>query len=467
MIDPNAASAAALAAAIASSEVSSREIVAASLDRIEATADDLNAVVQVVAERALAEARESDAEAARGELRGPLHGVPITVKDSLDTEGIISTGGTLGRSRFVPERDAVAVGRLRAAGAIVVGKTNTPEFAGAGVTDNLVYGRTNNPYDVGRTPGGSSGGSAAILAAGGSSLDIGTDTGGSVRRPAHFCGIAGLKPTAGRVPRTGGVVPPGGVLDEIMVVGPMSRHVEDLSLALQIMAGPDVGDTLSAPVPFEDPGNVDVSSLRVAVHTDNGLVSPTADVVAAVESAAAALEPHIAEVEYVVPPHLDEALDVYYRCLHSTAAIRYRKLLEASGTEQASSFIADRIGPDAKPTPSVREFLGTLDDVARLKVSMRAIFDSYDLVLCPVAIEPAPRHEDMGGKGITYTSYTCVYNLAGWPAGVVRAGASAAGLPIGVQVVGPPWREDLVLAALAVVEESLGGWQPPGLVLGS
>ncbi len=461
MLDPNRASSADLAAAVVSGELTSEEIVSACLDRIAKTTDALNAVVQVVPERALAEARERDAEAGRGDLRGPLHGVPMTVKDSLETAGIVSTGGTLGRAEFVPQREAVAVARLRAAGAVVLGKTNTPEFAGAGVTDNLVYGRTNNPYGTGRSPGGSSGGSATNVAAGGAPLDVGTDTGGSVRRPAHFCGIAGLKPTPGLVPRTGGVVPPGGVLDEFMVVGPMSRWVEDLGLALRIMAGPDDGDPLTVPVPVGDSDAINVGSLRVAVHTDNGLVRPTADVVAGVEAAAAALEDHGAAVHVAVPPHIGEAFEVYYRCLHSTAAIRYGKLLETSGTTEPSPFIAARLVPGDRPPPTTEEFMATLGDMARLKVSMLEVFADYDVILCPAATAAAPRHEDTGANEISHTSYTCVYNLAGWPAGVVRAGSSPEGLPVGVQVVAPPWREDRVLAGLSILEAALGGWEQP------
>ena len=165
--------------------------------------------------------------------------MPITIKDSFDTEGVISTGGTLGRAaNFVPEQDATPVARLRAAGAVLLGKTNTPELTMAAETDNLVYGRTNNPFDVSRTPGGSSGGAAAIISAGGSPLDLGTDTGGSIRFPSHYCGIAGLKPTTGRVPRTGHIIGYDmGAAQSLTVVGPMARYVEDLELAFPIIAG--------------------------------------------------------------------------------------------------------------------------------------------------------------------------------------------------------------------------------------
>ena len=200
------ASARTMARAIQEKEVSAVELVDAHLARIEEVNPTINAVVQLAAERARAEAAEADAALARGESKGALHGVPFTLKDSIDTEGVITTGGTLGRKNYVPDADATVAARLRAAGGILLGKSNTPELTLAAETDNLVYGRTNNPFDVSRTTGGSSGGAGAIVTCGGAAFDIGSDTGGSVRYPAHFCGIAGLKPNSGRVPRTGHIV---------------------------------------------------------------------------------------------------------------------------------------------------------------------------------------------------------------------------------------------------------------------
>ncbi|MCZ6507813.1 MAG: amidase, partial [Acidobacteria bacterium] len=221
-------SVAALAAAVSSKEVSAEELVRHHLERIEAVNGDLNAVVQLDGDRALAQARRADAALAAGQSLGPLHGVPMTIKDSFDTEGVISTGGTAGRASFVPAEDATVVRRLREAGAILLGKTNTPELTLSYETNNRIYGQTKNPYDLERTPGGSSGGAAAILAAGGAPLEIGSDCGGSVRLPSHCCGTAGIKPTTGRVPRTGHIYPPGGMLDAFQQIGPMCRQVGDL-----------------------------------------------------------------------------------------------------------------------------------------------------------------------------------------------------------------------------------------------
>ena len=204
------ASATEQAKAIREKQISSEELVRACIKRIEEVNPKLNAVVQLPAETALEQAREADKALAKGEIRGPLHGVPFTLKDAIETEGVICTGGTLGRASYVPKEDATVVKRLRAAGGVLLGKTNCPEFGWAWESDNLIYGRTNNPYDLSLSPGGSSGGESAIIAAGGSPLGLGSDAGGSVRFPAHCTGITAIKPTSGRVPRTGHFPGPGG-----------------------------------------------------------------------------------------------------------------------------------------------------------------------------------------------------------------------------------------------------------------
>ena len=221
-------------------EVSSRELTEAHLARIEAVNPSINAVVVVDAEGALATADERDRESAKGESQGHLHGLPITIKDSLETAGMVTVAGTEGRAGVVPEQDATVMARLREAGVVLMGKSNTPELTMTWESNNLVYGTTNNPYDLSRSPSGSSGGAAAIVAAGGSPLDMGSDSAGSIRMPAHYCGIAGLKPTQGRVSRAGHVPPAGmGATGPLNQVGPMARFVEDLWLALPVISGVD------------------------------------------------------------------------------------------------------------------------------------------------------------------------------------------------------------------------------------
>jgi amidase len=457
------ASAATMARAIRDKKVSVKELVTAHLQRIEAVNPALNAVVYITYERALAEALAADQALTRGTTIGPLHGVPITIKDSLDTAGVVSTGGTKGRANFVPEHDATVVARLRAAGAILLGKTNTPELTLAGETNNLVYGQTNNPYDLSRTPGGSSGGAGAILAAGGSPLDIGSDTGGSIRLPAHFCGITGLKPTSGRVPRTGHIVPFGlGAVDSLTQNGPMARYVEDLILTLPIIAGVDWRDPGIVPMPLGDPDAVDLRSLRVAMHTDNGIKTPTPEIAAAVQTAAAVLADAGIAITADRPVALARTFELSSQLSGGDGRAWVRRLLSKAGTTAIHPWLIRRLD-EAQPL-EVAEYTAGLEDVDRFRSEMLSFMQNYDVILCPVCAFPAPPH------GTTFTeemwkgfSYTGAYNLTGWPGAVVRAGSSPEGLPIGVQIVAQPWREDVALAVARHLETALGGWQRPVL----
>jgi amidase len=327
-------SAGSFASAIRAKSVSSEEVVRACLDRIEAINGKLNAVVQLVAEDALASAREADEALARGGSRGPLHGVPMTIKDSLDTKGVVTTGGTSGRASFVPEDDATVVKRVKDAGAILLGKTNTPELTLSFETTNLVYGRTNNPYDLARTSGGSSGGATAIVAGGGAPFDIGSDYGGSIRLPCHFCGVAGIKPTMGRVPRTGHIYPFGGLLDSAQQIGPIARSVDDLALLLPILSGPDGVDPAIVPMPLSDPGGVSLSSLKVAFHTDNGILTPTPGTQDVVRKAAAALSEAGAVVEEARPPGIEESFDLAISIYFADGGAAVRRLLQKWGTTE-------------------------------------------------------------------------------------------------------------------------------------
>ena len=454
-------SAKSIAQAIRDQSVSVSEVVEAHLRRIEEVNPVINAVVQLAAERARAEARELDDALARGESRGPLHGVPVTIKDSFDTEGIVSTGGTLGRADYVPERDATPVARLRAAGAVVLGKTNTPELTMAAETDNLVYGRTNNPFDVSRTPGGSSGGAAAIITAGGSPLDLGTDTGGSIRFPSHYCGIAGLKPTTGRVPRTGHIIGPDmGAAQSLTVVGPMARYVEDLELAFPIIAGPDYRDPHMVPMPIGDPGEVDLAGLRVAYYIESRGATPTPETVRAVRDAAAALADAGATIAEESPSALEGVEDDQLSFIGADDWAWGDRLLERFGTTREHHWITMWRGM-AKPL-STGDFTALLEDLDRFRGGMIEFMETRDLIVCPISAGPALLHgssydeEHMRGLG-----YSGMYNLTGWPSAIVRVSTSPEGLPIGVQMVARPWREDVSLAAARVLEAAFGGWRAP------
>src|SRR2546425_4137194 len=325
-------SATSLAQAIRGKLVSSQEVVEAYIHRIEAVNPQLNAIVQLTAEAALAQAREADAAQARGEIKGPLHGVPITIKDSFDTKGVISTGGTKGRASYVPQQDATAVARMRAAGAIVLGKTNLPELSLAYESNNLIYGWTNNPYDLSRTPGGSSGGESAIIAAGGSPLGLGTDGFGSIRIPSHFCGIAGLKPTSGRIPFTGLLPPAFGASAKLRHVGPMARYVEDLILTLPILAGVDWRNPATVPMALDDPRNVELKSLRVAFYTDNGIMSPTHETIGIVRTAVHTMADVDASVEEARPAGIEQSYEIFRDLFAADGGAGVQRLLQTAGT---------------------------------------------------------------------------------------------------------------------------------------
>src|SRR5437868_7502383 len=332
-------SASELAEAIRSKKLSSKDVVEAHLERIAKVNPKLNAVVQLTAEAARKEADEADAALARGDIKGPLHGVPITLKDTLETAGVICTGGTKGRASFVPKADGTAVARLRAAGGIILGKTNVPELAAAAESDNLVYGRTNNPYDLTRTPGGSTGGEAAIIAAGGSPLGLGTDAGGSIRIPAHYCGLAAIKPTSGRVPRTGQFPLPLGARNPLFHVSLIARKVQDLTLALPIISGPDFRDHSIIAVPLGDSTKVVLRDLKLAYFDDDGVATPTKEIAAAVRDSAKAFADAGVKVEESRPPDAAKPGAIYFDISRGDGGAGARAFLKSTGTNEISPML--------------------------------------------------------------------------------------------------------------------------------
>jgi len=445
-----------LAQAIKAKAVSSEEVVKACLQRIDAVNGQLNAIVQLTPDKAIDQAREADAAISRGDIKGLLHGIPMTIKDSFETAAMISTGGTKGRATFVPHQDATVVARLRAAGAILLGKTNTPELTLAGETDNFVYGRTNNPYDLSRTSGGSSGGPAAIVASGGSPLDLGSDTAGSIRIPAHYCGIAGIKPTSGRVSRTGHIISfDMGALDALTQIGPMARFVEDLILTLPIIAGPDWCDPAIVPKPLEDPESVDLKHLQAAFYTDNGITHASAATSRVVQIAVQALADAGMVVEENCPPEIEQSAAIWDQLLISDGGAKVARLLRTAGTAQMHPSIQ---WTHSAKAISIGEYSDLLTRWNLFRSKMLSFMKRYDLIICPVSPSPAVPHGEVRGPEFSYTK---AFNLTGWPSIVFRGGTSPEGLPIGVQLVARPWREDVVLAAGRYLESILGGWQRP------
>ena len=454
-----------LARVIQAKEVSSVEVVKAYLERIDAVNPRLNAIVQLTAEAALERARASDAALARGEIKGPLHGVPMTIKDSLDTAGVITTGGTRGRSSYVPKQDATVVARLRSAGAILLGKTNLPEICFSPETDNLVYGRTNNPYDLSRTPGGSSGGEAAIVAAGGSPLGIGTDAFGSIRFPCHCCGLAGIKPTSGRVPRTGDILAFSlGALDSWAQVGPISRYVADLVLTLPLIAGVDWRDPAIISMPLGDPKAVELKDLRTAVYSDNGIIAAAPEIREAVTAAAKALSDTGIDVQEDRPKVISRIYEIYNHLLDDDGRASQRRLLEKVGTTEIHPSMKQWL-EQGRLVPAA-EFTAWLEALDEVRSAMLSFMEVYDLILCPVNPFPARPHGQTVDTVENFRkgfSHTFVYNMVGWPGAVVRVGTTQESLPIGVQIVARPWREDVALAVAQYLETALGGWQRPPL----
>lgn len=446
-------SATALAKAIQTRDVSSRDVLECSLERIEDVNPRLNAVVQLMEDTARAQAIKADEALARGDRWGPLHGVPMTIKDSFDTAGIITTGGTKGRVGYVPHQDATIVSRLRSAGAILLGKTNTSELTLSYETDNLIFGRTNNPYDLSRTSGGSSGGAAAIVAAGGSAFDIGSDYGGSLRFPAHCCGVSTIKPTSGRVPRTGHILPFGGVLDTFQQIGPITRYVEDLKLILSLISGPDWIDPGIISMPLGDPDQVDFKTLKIAFYADNDICSPSLETAQIVREAAKWLNDQGMTVEETLPNGIEQSYELMIELLSADGGASIKRLLKQAGTKEHTLpwlGLASRV--DAVT------FDALIMKWARFQSTMLSFMKDYDVILCPVNANPAPLHGTTG-KDLEAFSYTMTYNMTGWPCAVVRGGSSLDGLPIGLQIVARPWREEVALAVAGILEQELGGYQ--------
>jgi len=457
-------SAAQLAADIRTKKLSSVEVIEAHLKRIEEVNPAINAVVYSLADSARKQAKEADASLARGEVKGPLHGVPFTIKDAWETAGVPSTGGTLGRKDYKPEIDATVVARLKAAGGIPIGMTNLPELSMAFESDNLVHGRTNNPYDLSRTPGGSGGGGSAIIAAGGSPLEPGADMGGSIRLPSHFAGIAGIKPTKGLVPITG-YFPAGlGLPGIFATAGPMARYVEDLAYTLPILAGPDGIDPHMAPVPLRDPKAVSIKGLRVAMHTDNGIYPAEPATAQTVRNAAKALADAGAMVEEVRPAGIERCMELFTGIAFSDGGEGLKMLLSMCGTTQMHPITAATV--NGFPMKSGAEVAALLYQLDVYRSTMLQWFRNWDIILCPTNALPAvPHGTAMRSETLPAFSYTVAFNATGWPGAVVRCGTSAEGLPIGVQAVAHPWRDDVALAAVQHLETALGGYQRPRIAL--
>jgi Asp-tRNA(Asn)/Glu-tRNA(Gln) amidotransferase A subunit family amidase len=463
-------SAVSMAEQIRKRKLSPVELVEAHLTRIQELNPKLNAFVHVDVDRARRQARVAEAAVSNGEELGVLHGVPLSIKSSIQVAGMCWEAGTNLRRGIVAERDAPLVARLRQAGAIILGVTNAPEMLMAWETDNLLYGRTNNPWDLTRTPGGSSGGEAAAIAAGMSAGGVGSDGGGSIREPAHFSGICGLKPTPGRIPATGHFPASVGPFALLGVVGPIARTIDDLKILFEVLQGPDDGDPSAAPVPVRWPGKDDLKRIRIGYFEDDARTPVTPETRAAVRTAAGALRQAGFQVEPFRPKGLEHARKLWWQLFGIAGGMMLGPMTKGREAELSPMLREFSEGVAGQPAHTGESLLETWiqRDVVRMQVF--AQMRDYPVLLCPVASIPAFRHGERNwqveGKTVQYLdawSYTEWFNLLGTPAAVVPVGKSPEGLPIGVQIVAGPWQEELVISVAAALEDQLGPYAHPNI----
>jgi amidase len=446
-------------------EISPVELIEAHLRQIQKADPKLNAFVVVMAEEALAAAKQAEAAVVRGDSLGLLHGIPTTLKDSFDVAGLPTLAGSKFRLGHRAASDATSVARLRAAGAIILGKTNCPEFLSSYESDNYVTGRTNNPWDLERTPGGSSGGEAAAIASFCSAGGIGSDGGGSIRVPAHFCGIAGLKPTPGRISTAGHFPPihhPGGLLS---VAGPMARSAQDVRLLFAALAGYDDQDPFSAPVPLRVPV---VADLRIGLMEQFYRVPVRAAIQDAVRNAARALERIGFAVDAFEPRGLERAPNLWSFFFNQLSAPATKTLMEGRVDEAhwtATEFLRPAL---AQPAPTADEVVQNLAERDAMRARLLRQMDGVSLLLMPACGIPAFRHRERrwsaGEKEIgLFQAMMPVtpWNLLGFPAAVIPFGLSEEGLPVGVQIVGRPYSEELILEVAVRLEEARGPFPGP------
>ena len=443
-----------LATAIRAGHVSATEVLDAHLAQIAKHNPALNAIVTMDSGRAYERAKEADKALAHGEVWGPLHGVPFTLKDAHATAGMRTTTGFPPLADYVPSEDSTITARLKAAGGILIGKTNVPVMLADYQTSNPIFGCTNNPWNSERTPGGSSGGAAAALAAGMTPFEIGTDLSASIRLPAHFCGVFGLKPTEQRVPLTG-LIPglPGPSPVRIMsCIGPMARTAEDLALLYSIIAGPDGQDTEVQPVPVDDIPGVELKNLRIAFAPTFPGFPVATDIRDAVEELAKRLSPLCKVVEEAVLPQLD-----------------FNQ--EGASAGALIGIMTGAFQPEEQERPTtLAQYLTALHRRDQSIIAWEQFFDKWDALLCPSSMITAFPHCETGtplevdGQEVTYwlvSAHGTIFNYTGHPAVVLPYKQDRDGLPVGVQIVGKRWNESRLLAIAKALSEVTGGFRRP------
>ena len=450
-------------------QLSPAEILQAHLDRIVALQPKLNAFVHLDAEAARTQALAAEKPIRRGATLGSLHGIPLSVKSSIDITGRPAPTGSLLRKDYIAAADAPLVARLKSAGAILIGSTNTPEFLMAYETDNRLTGRTSNPWDLSRSSGGSSGGEAAAIAAGCSVGGVGSDGGGSIRLPAHFCGICGLKPTPGRIPATGHFPPGIGAFSWLGVVGPMARAVADVRSLFEALAGPDAGDATSAPVPVRCIPDSEMKGLRIGLLESDALGKADSQTTAALHKIANALAAQGFIVEPCRITGLDRALELWWFFFGPAVAHLYLPII-AGREDHLSPGFRDYLQFARPESPLTLDAVLTAcaqRDLVRADI-LKQLRD-VPILLSPVSVTTAFKHGEgtwRPGAPQCYREtmrWTQWLNLTGFPGVSVPVAISQQGLPIGLQVIGHPFEDELALAVAEKIELARGPWQPPSL----
>jgi len=448
--------------------ISVEELVNVHIKQIQNVNDSLNAVVQESFNTAITQAKSMDNDF-NNHKSLPLFGIPFTLKDSFDTKNLISTWGTEGRKNFKPKENSSVAERLINAGAILLGKTNTPEFTMGGETDNVVYGRTNNPYDLKITPGGSSGGAAAIIASCGSVFDVGTDTGGSIRMPAHHCGIAGLKPTFGRVPRTGHAISfDAGPSDLLTSIGPLARYVDDLIPLINIISGPDNVDPTVLLNKISDPSLINTKDLRIGYYHSTDSISADEDTIKVIKNVCDALNSKVKSISEINTEIISKGDSIAGNIANYDKRNYLKQLLEKSNTNTPHKWTKARFNIakeyDNKTAIEMSELIQDLNNYQSESLSY---FNDYDVLIAPVLHKSGfPHGEIMDAREgdwnyVTKGTFLRAYNVTGWPILTLRCGTSSKGYPIGLQIITAPSNDHVALRVGQLLEKELGGWIPP------
>jgi Asp-tRNA(Asn)/Glu-tRNA(Gln) amidotransferase A subunit family amidase len=452
-------------AMLAKNDISALELAEEHIRRIEQLNPQLNAIIDFDAERVREQARRADRFVG---TRGSLHGLPVTVKSSISVAGHRCETGSLVNQGHTPAQDAEVVARLRAAGAIILGTTNCPEFLMAYDTDNRLYGRTSNPWDLNYTPGGSSGGESAAIAAGLSAGGLGSDSGGSVREPAHFTGICTLKPTPGRIPGDGHLPSCAGPFSVLGAIGPMARTMADVELLFRVLSGPHDNDPIAAPVACRPISQSDLKQISIGFFEDDGVIPVTPETRQAIRDAVQSLRGQGFRVEPFRPRSLEAARRLWWRFFVDCGSMLLEPLVQGREDLLSPTFQDFRGMEEINRNLTGAQLLNAWMELDQVRCDLLTEMRAYPILLCPVCAIPAFRHGErewiVEGQRVSYLDamrYTQWFNLLGAPAAVVPVSRSSEGLPIGVQIAGRPYEDELVIGVASAIDQAFGYAPPP------